>query len=171
MVKTLTDSEMLEIWRRARADGPLRLDCTVDRTDGPDVDAILTDEMRAWYLSLLDSAPVSRLALCNNAELARINAADDGILMLTAPAGCRRIISVFFDGWNIPVSVEPRHALPSSLRNPFCRRPRAFALAPDRIAVIGASGKLKEMNCAMDISDKVYIFDDSALNDIPKSQL
>lgn len=165
MTSTLTKSEMLSLWKRIRAVEPLRLDCTALRTDGPDVDAILTDEMRAWYLDMLDHGPESALVPCDVTKTATIETLSEGRTLISAPQGCRRILSVWFSDWDYPVKVTP---LPENQgpRNPYCRRPHAFSLGPDRVAVTGARGTLKELKCALDISDQVYIFDDSAIKKI-----
>lgn len=169
MTRTLTESEMLVIWRRVREIDPLRLDCSADRTDGPDIDAMLVNEMRAWYLDLLDSAPESALAVCNSAPATEIHPSVNGVTLLTAPAGCRRVLSVFFDGWDFPVKVLDS-APPRALANPFFNRPLAFRVGREKVAVFGARGILKEVNCVIDVSDKVYVLDDSALNNIPPSK-
>ena len=166
MKLTLTESDMLEIWRRACAIEPLRLDCTADRTDGPDVDAILVDRMRAWYLDLLDNAPLSKLVQIDCVDSASVSfSPDSGLAVVSAPESCRRIVSVRFSDWNFPVAVIDS-PVPRSASNPFCRRPAAFRIAPDRIAVIGTSGSLSELKCILDISDKMYVFDNSALSSI-----
>lgn len=165
MKLTLTESDMLKIWRRARAIEPIRLDCTADRTDGPDVDAILVDRMRAWYLDLLDNAPLSKLVQVECVDSASVSFPDPGLAVVSAPEGCRRIVSVRFSDWTFPVEVTDS-LIPASAANPFCRRPAAFRIAPDRIAVIGTSGSLSELKCILDISDKIYIFDNSALSAI-----
>lgn len=165
MKLSLTESDMLKIWRRARAIEPLRLDCTADRTDGPDVDAILIDQMRTWYLDLLDNAPLSKLVQVECVDSASVSFPDTGLAVVSAPESCRRIISVRFSDWSFPVAVTDS-PVPAHAANPFYRRPAAFQIAPDRIAVTGTSGILSELKCILDISDKIYIFDNSALSSI-----
>ena len=167
MTLTLTESEMLQLWKRHRAVEPLRLDCTALRTDGPDVDSLLREEMRQWYLDLLDNGPESALIVTNAALTATIQTLNDGRALITGPEGCRRILSVMFSDWDFPVKVT---ALPERQgpRNPYCRRPAAFMIDRRSIAVTGARGTISDLRCAVDISDKVYLFDDSALETIKK---
>lgn len=165
MTLNLTRSEMLRLWKRIRAIEPLRLDCTADRTDGPDVDSLLTDQMRAWYLNLLDNAPESRIAPCECADSAQVEFSDSATAIVKAPSGCRRILSVRFSGWDFPVKISDE-PIPQKIANPYCRRHAAFRLGNDRIAVFGPVGTLSELRCALDISDQVYIFDNSAISDI-----
>ena len=96
MTIQMTDSEMLQLWKCTRAVEPLRLDCTALRTDGPDVDALLRQQMRQWYLNLLDSGPLNALAPANGAQTATIKTLADGRSLILAPAGCRRILSVMY---------------------------------------------------------------------------
>lgn len=167
MTRTLTESEMLQLWKRHRAVEPLRLDCTALRTDGPDVDSLLKEEMRQWYLNLLDNGPESAVISTNAAQTATIQTLTDGRVLILGPEGCRRILSVMYSDWDFPVKVMP---LPERQgpRNPYCRRPAAYRIDRRHIAVTGARGTLRDLQCVVDISDKVYLFDDSALENIKK---
>ena len=49
MKLTLDQSEMLALWKRRHFIEPLRADCTIERTDGIDIDARCREEMRALY--------------------------------------------------------------------------------------------------------------------------
>ncbi len=165
MTRTLTESEMLQLWKRTCAVEPLRLDCTALRTDGPDVDALLIDRMRRWYLDLLDHGPESAVAVSNASQVATVQTLSDGRALIKGPDGCRRILSVMFSDWDFPVKVRelPERQGP---RNPYLRRPEAYRIDGARIAVCGARGTLSELRCVVDISNKVYIFDDSAIDSI-----
>jgi|GEM_PF-6171539 len=57
MKRTLTRAEMLELWRNYRTGEPLRLDCTVTRTDGTDFDAVLAAETSAAAAAWISGAP------------------------------------------------------------------------------------------------------------------
>lgn len=155
---------MLRLWRQMAAIEPLRLDCTVERTDGPDIDAGLKREMRAWYLNLLDSGPVSALAPVDLASTAAVEKSTDGLTVITAPADARRILSVRFSGWSAPIVPEeaPANAL-ANAANPYLRRPRVYRLSPGSVAVGGASGTLQTLMCAVDHGPQVYVLDDSFL--------
>ena len=49
MKLTLDQTEMLALWKRRHFIEPLRADCTIERTDGIDIDARCREEMRALY--------------------------------------------------------------------------------------------------------------------------
>lgn len=161
MKQTLTQAQMLERWKRKRMVEPLRLDCTVVRTDGPDIDAILIDEMRSWYLNLLDCGPISALAPVDVTMTCKTDPLSNGRTVITDPEGCRRILSVRFSEWDFPIEVK--NEPPNINYNPYQLRPEVFKLAPDRVAVIGAQGSLSEVLAAVDISPAVYLLDDSVI--------
>lgn len=164
MKKVLTRSEMLDLWRTLRAAEPLRLDCTVSRLDGPDYEAALTAEMRAWYLDLLDRGPESALAPVDTAPRAQMSTLD-GLTLIEAPADCRRILRVGFAGRPDPLVPDgDPEAVRRMAANPFCRRTAAARTGPRSVIVCGARGALTRLECAVDHGEQSYIFDDSALS-------
>lgn len=167
MKQTLTRQEMLEVWRNLRTGEPMRLDCTVTRTDGTDNEDALAAEMRAWYLDLLDSAPEPMLAPVDTAATATVATGHAGVTTVTATADTRRILRVRFAGWGAPLAPDCGPDLVRRLAaNPYCRRPAAARIAPNVVIVCGASGPLAELTCAVDHGTQTYCFDDKALNAI-----
>lgn len=167
MKKTLTKSEMLELWRVIRTGEPLRLDCTVTRTDGADYDALLSAEMRAWYLHLLDCGAEELLAPIDMASAAAVEAGEEGLKVVKAPADVRRILRLRFESQ--PSAIAPT-ADEATVRacgaNHFCRRAVAARVGPRTVVCSGVSGQLKELTCAMDFGEETYLFDDRALETI-----
>lgn len=53
---------MLDLWRLAAGLVPAEAEASVERFDSLDIDRRLEIAMRAWYLDLLDNAPVRYLA-------------------------------------------------------------------------------------------------------------
>jgi len=103
MLQTLTRSEMLKLWRKAAGLEPLRADCTVERVEGLDADAVIEPRMRAWYLHLLDTAPPGLLPIddvAGDIVLAPCveHAAATGML----PERARRLLEIRVTGWNNP---------------------------------------------------------------------
>lgn len=153
---------MLQLWRQLTAVEPLRLDCSVGRTDGPDIDAILRRQMRAWYLDLLDHGDERFLVpvdLAANASISTLN----GVTHLTAPEDCRRILRVNFSGWASPLAPQASTPPLISSLNPFCQRPAVVSVSPREVIVYGAEGRLTSLSCAVDHGPQAYSFDDSAL--------
>lgn len=167
MTQQFNRSAMLDLWRLLRAAEPLRLDCTVERTDGPDLDQIYCEEMRAWYLDLLDHGPDSMLCPVNLAGNAKTESVGGGVTLISAPASVRRILSVRFSGWGTPVAPETDlEALREHAANRFRRRPLVAAVCRTVVAVSGARGTLVELLCANDDGPQIYKFDDSAIKTI-----
>ncbi len=163
---TLTEDAMLEKWRLLRAAEPLRLDCTLERTDGVDISEIYRSEMRAWYLELLDHGASELLATVDVAPQAAI-VRTGGLTVVTTPADVRRVLSLQFS--DRPFQLTP-DGNPENIRarasNPFCRRPAAAAVNPQTILVCGVTGSLEKLLCAVDHGSHVYSFDDAALKTI-----
>ena len=53
----LSESEMLDLWKTMMQLQPAHYGCTIERTDGIDIDELLLIHIRKWYASLLLSAP------------------------------------------------------------------------------------------------------------------
>lgn len=102
---------MLALWKRRHFIEPLRADCTIERTDGIDLDARLREEMRAWYLDLLRHGPVEALAPAEIAGECRAVVSPEGVTELILPAGVERVLSVQLSGWCRAATViaDPRH--------------------------------------------------------------
>ncbi len=166
MKKLLTKSEMLDLWRLMRADEPLRLDCTLTRTDGVDHSFRLETEMRAWYLALLDLAPEEMLTPINMAAKASITSAN-GLLIITAPEEVRRVLSLKFSGWDAPIAPDSLvTTVIDYASNPFCTIPIAARQSARTILINNAKGELTELNCAVDLGEDTYCFDDRALEQL-----
>lgn len=163
---TLTEDAMLEKWRLLRAAEPLRLDCTLGRTDGVDISAIYRAEMRAWYLELLDCGALELLAPVDVAPQASVGRIG-GLTVVTAPADVRRVLSLQFSDRPFPLIPA---GTPDNIRarasNPFCRRPGAAAINSHTILACGVTGSLEKLLCAVDHGPHVYSFDDVALKTI-----
>lgn len=160
MKRTLTKAEMLTLWRYARTAEPLRLDCTVSRTEGTDFDALLREEMRAWYLRQLDEAPEEMLApeeLAAEAESSGIY----GALHVKLPDRVRRILRLRFAGWAAAIAPDSD---PMEVRrmasNPYCQRPMAARVSPREVIVCGAKGALASVTAIVDPGPELYIFDE-----------
>lgn len=161
MKRTLTKTEMLALWRRMRMAEPLRLDCTLTRTDGADFDGQLVEEMRAWYLNLLDEGEERYIV---GEEIAPAVTAEvgGGLTRITAPENVRRILRVGFEDW--ASSLMPDRDIEEISRaaaNPYCRRPAAARVSAREVIVCGAQGALSSVIAVCDPGPEIYVFDDS----------
>lgn len=176
MKLTLTAAEMLDLWRLRRALLPLREDCAVERRDGIDLDRLLHAELRAWYANLLDTAPVDMLVLTDIARDVAPVLHDDGLMIVTLPTGCRRVVEVEAEGWTRAATVA---MVGSSLAlrqdNPYSRgrvdAPVAV-LHPGRLVLYSAPPgvarpHLRRLLCVMEPEEGLYELDERAVSLIP----
>lgn len=165
MKRTLTRAEMLELWRNYRTGEPLRLDCTVTRTDGTDFDAVLAAEMRSWYLALLDAGDESLLAPVDMAPTAIIATSPEGLTVIRAPQDVRRILRVRFAGWPAELAPDADEAeVRARAANPYSRRPAIARTSAGELIVSGAVGMLTNLICTVDHGPQTYVLDDKALD-------
>lgn len=175
MLTTLNTSSLLEYRRIAAGLKFLRSDCTVERTDGIDTDAMLSQGLRQRYLHLLDTAPAHLLPVSDVAESVVISGASGGRASASLPEECRRLLNIRLSAWTrpaIPVRREDYDRLPCSRRelNPFAAPGNAGP-----VAVLEADGSLTLMPApegatvarAMAVTDPgegTYTLDDSLLD-------
>ncbi|MDE6490780.1 MAG: hypothetical protein K2L49_06440 [Muribaculaceae bacterium] len=166
---TYTSQQMLEEWKLRRAIGPMRADCTVTRSDGIDLDALLTAEMRGWYLRLLDTAPPEMLAPEDISALVEITIdSTTGALIVILPPQCRRVIEVKLKGWTTPAAPrQPDRYLSRLTANPFTspdiHRPVAIAGYRSLTLLPLTSALPESLIAVMDHGDDIYTFDQRAL--------
>lgn len=118
----LTPEEILTRWRLLRGWEPLCSGApglSFERTPSPQLDAMLMEHIRAWYLRALTTYPVCHLPqldFSGSAPLAQAH----GITTLTIPAECLRPVSVALGSWHRPAQVFPAES-PQALHqlNPF----------------------------------------------------
>lgn len=137
---TLTKDEMLQRLRVLAGLDSLRADCTIEYTDGIDVDAMLEIKLRAWYLGLLDSAPASLLAPADITSVAAVedDAPAEGC-RVTVPGMCRRAFDIRLGGWLRAVPVLPAANADQVLRRQLNPYTRATAASPVAVAAPGGA--------------------------------
>lgn len=101
----LTKPEMLALWKRRHFLEPLRADCTIQRSDGVDLDTIVQEEMRLWYLKQLAEAPVELLAPEDLTMTAKVRRSTQGTALITLPENVVRVVAVKLGGWERPARV------------------------------------------------------------------
>ena len=167
----LSSNEMLAQWKLRRGFEPLRADCVITRSDGVDLDALLRLEMRDWYLSLLNTAPIEMLATTNIAGEIALAKNDDSTATVILPQNCRRIVEFQLSGWDRPARiVDDTDSYDALLQdNPFsrggCAQPVVvkrhnmlyiYSLPPGNVSVIRAMA-------VMEPTDGSFEMDEAAL--------
>lgn len=92
--------EMVELWLLHRYHETARTDAQVVRADGIDLRRLAADEMRSWFMNLLDTAPRELLDPDDISDVAPVPVRlTDGRLAITLPESCRRVVGVRLAGW------------------------------------------------------------------------
>lgn len=177
---TLSKSRILELRRIAAGLGNARSDCSIEYTDGLDIDALLLQRLRHRYLELLDTADPRLLAPDNIASSVLAAATADGGVRLNLPDTCRRVFEVRLPGWNRAARVVPAGPAATALlhrqANPYAR-----AKPSDPVALCageGIAGTAPDILCypapegipapvtvvaVTDPGEESYILDEAAL--------
>ncbi len=101
----LDRSQMLAAWRLHRAFEPVRNDSSVTRTDGIDLDELLSAEMELWYVNLLLTAPEYLLITTDLSPDVSLSVTDRGATVIPLPAGVMRVPEVKLRSWAAPATV------------------------------------------------------------------
>ena len=130
-IHTYSLEEMLEEWKTRKMLLPGRRDCTVERDDGVDLDAVLVREIETAYDRLLREAPAEWLPVNDIAENCSIEIADNLTAVMHLPANCYRVVEVKLPSWKHAVSrmespdsetarQQQNEWLRGSINNPVC---------------------------------------------------
>lgn len=95
----LTKTEMLALWKRRHFLESLRADCRVIRSDSVDIDTRCVEDMRAWYLNLLRTAPREYLSAENITRDCIGVPSPQGYLEIVLPQNVIRVLTVRMPGW------------------------------------------------------------------------
>lgn len=166
---------MLAQWRTALGIDTHRADSSVVRVDGIDLDAHIALRMRAWYLDLLDTAPLDRLELSDIAPA--VTAHNEGrTLTAILPDVCRRVADIRLEGWERSVApitdsrAETALAMAASpYAAPGCAEPVAVLSGRRLICCPGGTGRIASLRAVVDPGPETYILHESLLASIPGS--
>lgn len=184
MLLRLTQPEMLRQWRLLTLLEPLappESDVTITRTDGIDVDALCIARMRAWYLRMLDEAPVALLEVTDIAPLLTLHCLpEEDAFTIALPRSVRRVVGVRLSGWREPVvPLSPEAAQASALvsSNPYLRggNCRPVVTLRDRtlhiLSPVSPDAGIEQVLVVAEPPDDTYVFDARLLDSIIPSSL
>lgn len=100
----LTEQQMLQLWKEEHHLEQTRHDCVVERTDGIDLDAWLTMQVREWYGHLLETAAVEWLPVEDVTNGVRMSVDSEGVVTASVPVECVRPVEWQLDGWSHSVT-------------------------------------------------------------------
>lgn len=179
MLLNLTKQEMLK--RRRLVDGlePSSSLAAIERTDGISLDAMLLEDLRLWYMNLLDTADPQHLP-CRDvkAECTASIVAPAAAIAVTFPAAARRPVSIRIRGWQRSAMILGHEHYDAVLRrqfNPYTAAaagspvavtvPRARPDTPHQVLVWPkiAGNFIDEATAIIDPGPESYILDESLL--------
>ena len=132
MIVAHTREEMLHRWRLVRHREPLRHDVTVTY-DGVDDTPLIEARFDAWWLKLLDTAPLSLFEHVDVLQYAAssIDADNDCVELTFEPTSpFRRLARIKVKGWERPaLLVEPGTPMARRQHNPYTRATAGWPVA------------------------------------------
>ena len=184
---TLTQAQMLSLWRRAQGLEPTAAAVSLEQWDSIDTEAQLALRMRQWYLRLLDTGDETLVATSDISTQMSLRRVGDGLYAATLPATCRRLLRLnVTDECGTSMVVPDADAVPETAVTRYRRRRAnpwgAPAFIPVRACVRGHSlvvacgpgpggadtlPAVSEAQAVIDPGDETYILDEAALATIP----
>lgn len=173
----LSASEMLALWKKELRLEPVVRDCTVERDDGIDIDALLELHIRQWYAHLLNTAPVEWLPVEDVKADVALTTDAHGMVSATVPPQCVRPVEWQLTAWQRPVT---QFLAPDSHEAQVALDPYTGA-GPNRPAAIDYGNRLLLLaiatstqpalataRCVVRPADGTFAFHQAALATIPQ---
>lgn len=176
---TLLKEEMRRRLRLLAGLEPVRADCTIEYTDGLDIDGLLDCKLRAWYLDLLDNGDMSLLAPTDIAATSRSTDGPYEASAISLPAMCRRVDAIRLEGWSRSVKILGKDMVAATVRrqsNPFLAATPDSPIAVENPGGTGGSpgdilawpkGKsVSLLTAVLDAGPDSYTLDETALGQL-----
>lgn len=119
----LSESEMLDLWKTMMQLQPAHYGCTIERTDGIDIDELLLIHIRKWYASLLLSAPDGIVPVEDVKDRLSVMVADNGVVTAMVPPECVRPVEWKLKVWqkSVTLFLQPNVPEAAYLHNEWTR--------------------------------------------------
>lgn len=119
----LSESEMLDLWKTMMQLQPAHYGCTIERTDGIDIDELLLIHIRKWYASLLLSAPDGIVPVEDVKDRLSVMVADNGVVTAMVPPECVRPVEWKLKAWqkSVTLFLQPNVPEAAYLHNEWTR--------------------------------------------------
>lgn len=114
---------MLDLWKTMMQLQPAHYGCTIERTDGIDIDELLLIHIRKWYASLLLSAPDGIVPVEDVKDLLSVMVADNGVVTAMVPPECVRPVEWKLKAWqkSVTLFLQPNVPEAAYLHNEWTR--------------------------------------------------
>ena len=171
----LSESEMLDLWKTMMQLQPAHYGCTIERTDGIDIDELLLIHIRKWYASLLLSAPDGIVPVEDVKDRLSVMVADNGVVTAMVPPECVRPVEWKLKAWqkSVTLFLQPNVPEAAYLHNEWTRPGVCDPAAVDygnRILLFTLpNGELPIFDmarCAVRPTNGKYVFPASALESL-----
>ena len=175
----LTPSEMLALWKKELRLEPVVRDCALERSDGIDIDALLTLHIQQWYAHLLNTAPVEWLPVEDVKAHVTLTTGDNGIVSASVPPQCVRPVQWQLTVWQRPATqfLTPDSHEAQVALDPYTQagvnRPAAIDYGNHLILIsvpTGTQPSLKTARCVVRPTDGTFAFHPDSLSTIPTWQ-
>lgn len=170
---TYSHSEMLAIWRGALGLDTAYAECSIEQFDGLNVNDLIAQRMRQWYLNLLDTADSALLPTADIAARCTRVARPSNATAITLPDDCRRVVHVRAASWPVAIAPTADTARAALLGHPFAaptaRRPLAIATLRSILIAPCAPADAIEVLAVVDPGEQLYTLDESLLATIPST--
>ena len=119
----LSESEMLDLWKTMMQLQPAHYGCTIERTDGIDIDELLLIHIRKWYASLLLSASDGIVPVEDVKDRLSLMVADNGVVTAMVPPECVRPVEWKLKAWqkSVTLFLQPNVPEAAYLHNEWTR--------------------------------------------------
>ena len=119
----LSESEMLDLWKTMMQLQPAHYGCSIERTDGIDIDELLLIHIRKWYASLLLSAPDGIVPVEDVKDRLSVMVADNGVVTAMVPPECVRPVEWKLKAWqkSVTLFLQPNVPEAAYLHNEWTR--------------------------------------------------
>lgn len=114
---------MLDLWKTMMQLQPAHYGCTIERTDGIDIDKLLLIHIRKWYASLLLSAPDGIVPVEDVKDRLSVMVADNGVVTAMVPPECVRPVEWKLKAWqkSVTLFLQPNVPEAAYLHNEWTR--------------------------------------------------
>lgn len=166
-------AQMLAIWRGALGLDTAYAECSIEQFDGLNVNDLIAQRMRQWYLNLLDTAAPALLPTADIAARCTRVARPNNAAAITLPDDCRRVVHVRAASWPVAIAPTADTARAALLGHPFAaptaRRPLAIATLRSILIAPCAPADAIEVLAVVDPGEQFYTLDESLLATIPST--
>lgn len=179
MLKTLSASEMLSLYRLQAGLSPAGAACAIEVTDGIDVDRILAPALRRWYVAMLDTASPRLLPTADIGPALRPTqyAAPAGACRLILPVEARRLLSLQPMSTAAPALIHPAADFDTVMRRQLNPYTAATEDAPEAVMLDGgeaigiilwpAAASIAAARVVRDPGEDSFILDEQLLAELP----